>query len=82
MIGRPVQAELAHILTLFYFRSDQNRGMLIFCKGLGQVIVPRSQSILRMTYVVVAFSILVGGLTIGPMLNRLGLTGQSKTDAH
>ncbi|MFI4851712.1 MAG: cation:proton antiporter [Gimesia chilikensis] len=38
--------------------------------------------ILTMTYVVVAFSILVGGLTIGPMLNRLGLTGQSKPDAH
>ncbi|WP_417395958.1 cation:proton antiporter [Gimesia chilikensis] len=38
--------------------------------------------ILTMTYVVVAFSILVGGLTIGPMLNRLGLAGQSKTDAH
>lgn len=38
--------------------------------------------ILTMTYVVVAFSILVGGLTIGPMLNRLGLTGQSKPDDH
>ncbi|WP_417386270.1 cation:proton antiporter [Gimesia sp.] len=38
--------------------------------------------ILTMTYVVVAFSILVGGLTIGPMLSRLGLTGQSKTDSH
>ena len=38
--------------------------------------------ILTMTYVVVAFSILVGGLTIGPILNRLGLTGQSKPDAH
>ncbi len=36
--------------------------------------------ILTMTYVVVAFSILVGGLTIGPMLNRLGLAGQGKTD--
>ena len=29
--------------------------------------------ILTMTYVVVAFSILVGGLTMGPMLRRLGL---------
>lgn len=38
--------------------------------------------ILTMTYVVVAFSILVGGLTMGPMLRQLGLTGQGKTDAH
>ena len=38
--------------------------------------------VLTMTYVVVAFSILVGGLTIGPMLSRLGLTGQGKTDTH
>ncbi|MEW4563174.1 sodium:proton antiporter [Bremerella sp. JC770] len=38
--------------------------------------------ILTMTYVVVAFSILVGGLTMGPMLRQLGLAGQGKTDAH
>ena len=38
--------------------------------------------VLTMTYVVVAFSILVGGLTMGPMLRRLGLAGQGKTDAH
>ncbi|EAQ82338.1 cation:proton antiporter [Blastopirellula marina] len=38
--------------------------------------------ILTMTYVVVAFSILVGGLTMGPMLRRLGLAGQAKVDAH
>ncbi len=37
--------------------------------------------ILTMTYAVVAFSILVGGLTMGPMLRKLGLAGQSK-DAH
>ena len=37
--------------------------------------------VLTMTYVVVAFSILVGGLTMGPMLRRLGLAGQGKTDA-
>ena len=38
--------------------------------------------VLTMTYVVVAFSILVGGLTMGPMLRRLGLAGQGKTDAN
>lgn len=38
--------------------------------------------ILTMTYVVVAFSILVGGLTMGPMLRQLGLAGQGNTDAH
>eukprot|EP00752_Nemacystus_decipiens_P015043 g13399.t1 len=38
--------------------------------------------ILTMTYVVVAFSILVGGLTMGPMLRRLGLAGQSSGGAH
>lgn len=38
--------------------------------------------ILTMTYVVVAFSILVGGLTMGPMLRRLGLAGQGEADAH
>lgn len=32
--------------------------------------------VLTMTYVVVAFSILVGGLTMGPMLRKLGLSGQ------
>ncbi|QDV75720.1 cation:proton antiporter [Botrimarina mediterranea] len=37
--------------------------------------------VLTMTYVVVAFSILVGGLTMGPMLSRLGLAGQSKAEA-
>ncbi len=37
--------------------------------------------VLTMTYVVVAFSILVGGLTMGPMLSRLGLAGQSEADA-
>lgn len=37
--------------------------------------------ILTMTYVVVAFSILVGGLTMGPMLSRLGLVGSGKADA-
>lgn len=34
-------------------------------------------ALLTMAYVVVAFSILVGGLTIGPLLKRYGLTGQS-----
>lgn len=38
--------------------------------------------ILTMTYVVVAFSILVGGLTMGPMLNKLGLAGQSSGEGH
>lgn len=38
--------------------------------------------VLTMTYVVVAFSILVGGLTMGPMLRRLGLAGQGKADAQ
>lgn len=33
--------------------------------------------VLTMTYVVVAFSILVGGLTMGPMLRRFGLAGRS-----
>jgi len=38
--------------------------------------------ILTMTYVVVAFSILVGGLTMGPMLRKLGLAGQKPADVH
>lgn len=38
--------------------------------------------ILTMTYVVVAFSILVGGLTMGLMLRGLGLAGQGKAEAH
>ena len=38
--------------------------------------------VLTMTYVVVAFSILVGGLTMGPMLRRLGLAGQGEADTH
>jgi CPA1 family monovalent cation:H+ antiporter len=37
--------------------------------------------VLTMTYVVVAFSNLVGGLTIGPMLSRLGLTEQGIKEA-
>ncbi|TWT41340.1 cation:proton antiporter [Botrimarina hoheduenensis] len=36
--------------------------------------------VLTMTYVVVAFSILVGGLTMGPMLSQLGLAGRGKAD--
>jgi len=38
--------------------------------------------ILTMTYVVVGFSILVGGLTMGPMLRRLGLSGHGGGGAH
>lgn len=40
--------------------------------------------VLTMTYVVVAFSILVGGLTMGPMLSRLGLSGRGEAggDGH
>ncbi|MEM9110556.1 MAG: sodium:proton antiporter [Planctomycetota bacterium] len=38
--------------------------------------------ILTMTYAVVAFSILIGGLTMGPMLRRLGLAGQANTNTH
>lgn len=38
--------------------------------------------VLTMTYVVVAFSILVGGLTMGPMLRRFGLAGQKPIDSH
>jgi len=39
--------------------------------------------VLTMTYVVVAFSILVGGLTMGPMLRRLGLSGKgAAADTH
>lgn len=38
--------------------------------------------ILTMTYVVVAFSILVGGLTMGPMLRRFGLAGHGNVDTH
>ncbi|MEM9414256.1 MAG: sodium:proton antiporter [Planctomycetota bacterium] len=34
-------------------------------------------ALLTMAYVVVAFSILVGGLTVGPLLKRYGLTGQN-----
>ena len=37
--------------------------------------------VLTMTYVVVAFSILVGGLTMGPMLSRLGLASQGDANA-
>ena len=39
-------------------------------------------ALLTMTYVVVAFSILVGGLTMGPLLGRCGLTGQAEDEAH
>jgi len=39
-------------------------------------------ALLTMTYVVVCFSIFVGGLTMGPMLKRLGLSGQNADDAH
>lgn len=34
-------------------------------------------ALLTMAYVVVAFSILVGGLTVGPLLKRYGLAGQN-----
>jgi len=39
-------------------------------------------ALLTMTYVVVAFSILVGGLTMGPLLRRYGLAGQGQADGH
>ena len=39
-------------------------------------------ALLTMTYVVVCFSIFVGGLTMGPLLGRLGLSGQSSDDGH
>ena len=40
-------------------------------------------ALLTMAYVVVAFSILVGGLTVGPLLKRYGLAGQNTDpDAH
>lgn len=40
-------------------------------------------ALLTMAYVVVAFSILVGGLTVGPLLRRYGLAGQNPdADAH
>lgn len=38
--------------------------------------------VFTMTYIVVAFSIPVGGLTIGPMLRNPGLAGQGKADAR
>lgn len=38
-------------------------------------------ALLTMAYVVVAFSILVGGLTVGPLLKRYGLAGQN-SDPH
>lgn len=37
--------------------------------------------VLTMTYVVVAFSILVGGLTMGPMLRKFALAGQGNDTA-
>jgi len=40
-------------------------------------------ALLTMAYVVVAFSILVGGLTVGPLLKRYGLAGQNtEPNAH
>ncbi len=40
-------------------------------------------ALLTMAYVVVAFSILVGGLTVGPLLKRYGLAGKSgSAEAH
>ncbi|XAL99770.1 sodium:proton antiporter [Phycisphaeraceae bacterium D3-23] len=40
-------------------------------------------ALLTMTYVIVAFSILVGGLTVGPLLKRYGLSRHSTdADAH
>jgi CPA1 family monovalent cation:H+ antiporter len=44
--------------------------------SLGRSDRPAYEGILLMTYVVVAFSILVQGLTIGPLLRRLGLAGE------
>ena len=41
-----------------------------------------SEIIVTMTYVVVAFSILAQGLTMGPLLRKLGLAGQAPADAH
>lgn len=37
-------------------------------------------AIIAMTYVVVAFSIIVQGLTMAPMMRKLGLTGRPQTD--
>ncbi len=42
----------------------------------GQADDHAANVVLTMTYVVVVFSIIVQGLTMGPLLNRLGLTGR------
>ena len=39
-------------------------------------------ALLTMAYVVVAFSILVGGLTVGPLLKRYGLAGHGAAGSH
>jgi len=56
---------------------------LTLSHSLGKQAPEQYQAVLTMTYIVVCFSILVGGLTVGPMVRRLGLAGQTPaSDGH
>ena len=48
---------------------------LTLSTSLGKSQPEQYQALLMMTYVVVCFSIIIGGLTVGPLLKRLGLAG-------
>ena len=50
--------------------------------GHGDAARSAAELVLTMTYVVVAFSILVQGLTIAPMLRAFGLAGRAESDVN
>ncbi len=66
------------VLTWAGLRGGISVALALSLKGrLGDEHAAAADLIVTMTYVVVAFSILVQGLTVGPLLRRLGLAGAS-----
>lgn len=58
------------------------RGGISVALALSLPATPERDVLLTMTYVVVAFSILVQGLTIKPLVEKLAVTRQPVPDAH
>ena len=77
LMGRPIIDHATKVLTWGGLKGGISIALALSLRDLTRgddVAGGYAQAVIAMTYVVVVFSILVQGLTVGPLLRRLGLT--------
>ena len=75
LTGRTFVPHAIKVMTWGGLRGGSSVALALSLKGAGEPLAV--DALVAMTYVVVSFSIIVHGLTMAPMLKRLGLSDQA-----